>query len=301
MTLRHITIALSLLAATAVNAQQRVIITPPLSIESGAEPVATISNNNLRLQYVRAGEGGRALACSMEAKADGKWLHFIGPMEDNKVFVITGPAKHKRPNYKSYYPAWTTGDSVSTNPWLSGSVCEAVPVSARNIGKNSIEVEYVTAGDHKVRGLWTLAKDARSATLQLDFTPAAAGCYSLGVMAMHAALPTSVTNVQLPPMYQYHRIQTRPEMLLSAMMPTPVAMVEAETAGLRMTAFVSGDDSLAPLDWGGVDHSPMGFTIKTHDNLVEAVAFSPVLGMTDSKMKAGQTVSRRFELAVIHI
>lgn len=298
MTLRHITIALWLLAATAISAQQRVIITPPLPIESGAEPVATISNNNLRLQYVRAGEGGRALACSMEAKVDGKWLHFIGPMEDNKVFVITGPEKDKRPNYKSYYPAWTTGDSVSTNPWLSGSVCEAVPVSARNIGKNSIEVEYVTAGDHKVRGVWTLSKDARSAMLQLDFTPATAGCYSLGVMAMHAALPTSVTNVQLPPMYQYHRIQPQPEMLLSAMMPTPVAMVEAETAGHRMTAFVSGDDSLAPLDWGGVDHSPMGFTIKNHDNLVEAVAFSPVLGMTDSRMKAGQTVSRRFEVGL---
>ncbi|MDE6197909.1 MAG: hypothetical protein K2F91_08620, partial [Muribaculaceae bacterium] len=169
MTLRHISIALTLLAASAINAQQRVIITPPLAIESGAEPVAAISNNNLRLQYVRAGEGGRALACSMAAKADGKWLHFIAPMEDNKVFIITGPEKHKRPNYKSYYPAWATGDSVSTNPWLSGSVCEAVPVSARNIGRNSIEVEYVTAGDHKVRGVWTLDKDARSATLQLYF------------------------------------------------------------------------------------------------------------------------------------
>ncbi|MDE5661333.1 MAG: hypothetical protein K2I04_01745, partial [Muribaculaceae bacterium] len=219
-------------------------------------------------------------------------------MEDNKVFIITGPEKHKRPNYKSYYPAWATGDSVSTNPWLSGSVCEAVPVSARNIGRNSIEVEYVTAGDHKVRGVWTLDKDARSATLQLYFTPAASGCYSMGVMATHAALPTSVTNVQMPPMYQYRRIQPRPEMLLSAMMPTPVAMVEAETAGHRMTAFVSGDCSLAPLDWGGVDHSPMGFTLKSHDNLVEAVAFSPVLGMTDSRMKAGQTVSRRFEVGL---
>lgn len=298
MTLRHITIALSLLTASAIGAQQRVIITPPLPIDGGAEAVASISNNNVRLQYVRAGEGGRALACSMEAKVDGKWMHFIGPMEDNKIFVITGPAKHKRPNYKSYYPAWTTGDSVSTNPWLSGSVCEAVPVKARNAGRNSIEVEYVTAGDHTVRGVWTLAKDARSATLQLDFTPAADGCYSLGVMAMHAALPASVTNVQLPPMYQYRRIQPRPEMLLSAMMPTPVAMVESETAGRRMTAFVSADHTLAPLDWGGVDHSPMGFTIKNHDNLVEAVAFAPVLGMTDSRMKAGKSVSRRFEVGL---
>jgi len=99
-------------------------------------------------------------------------------------------------------------------------------------------------------------------------------------------------------MYQYRRLQPEPEMLLSAMMPTPVAMVEAETAGRRITAFVSSDASMAPLDWGGVDHSPIGFTLKNHNNMVEPVAFSPVLGMADSKMKAGQTVSRRFEVGL---
>lgn len=298
MTLRNISLALALFASGTIAAQQRILITSPLPIDTKAEAVAEISGSELRLQYVQAGEGGRALACTMAAKADGKWLNFIGPMEDNKVFVITGPQKHKRPGYKSYYPSWTSGDSVSTNPYLSGSVCEAVPVKARNIDRNSIEVEYVTAGDHIVRGVWTLAKDARSATLQLYFTPAKDGCYSLGVMAAHAALPSSVTNVQLPPMYQYRRIQPQPHMLLSAMMPTPVAMVEAETAGRRMTAFVSADNTLAPLDWGGVDHSPIGFTIKNHDNHVEPVAFSPVLGMADSKMKAGLTVCRRFEVGL---
>ncbi|MDE6157899.1 MAG: hypothetical protein K2F78_07120, partial [Muribaculaceae bacterium] len=148
MTLRNTISALALLVATALPAQQRVLITPPLPIAPGDEAVASVANNNVRLRYVRCGQDGRALACTMEAKADGKWIPFIGPMEDNKVFVITGPEKHKRPNYKSYYPAWTSGDSVSTNPYLSGSVCEAVPVKARNIDRSSIEVEYVTAGDH---------------------------------------------------------------------------------------------------------------------------------------------------------
>ena len=100
MRLRHISIALALLAAGTITAQQRVIITPPLPIEANAEAVASISNNPLRLQYVRAGEGNQALACSMEAKIDGKWQHFIGPLEDKKIFVITGPEKPKRPNYK---------------------------------------------------------------------------------------------------------------------------------------------------------------------------------------------------------
>ncbi len=302
MKLRQLIPALLLLALTPVRAQQqsRLLITPPLTIDANAERVASIAGNNLRLSYVRAGEGGRALACTMEAKVDGKWTPFVSSMEDNKVFVITGPKKLKRPSYKHFYPAWTDaeGDSLSTNPWLGGSVCEAVPVSARNIDKNTIEVKYATAGNHTVSGTWTLDRQGKSASLRLDFTPAESGCYSLGLLGAHATLPSAVTNVLLPPMYQYRRLQPRPEMLLSAMMPTPVAMVEAESAGRRLTAFVSADSTLAPLDWGSVDHSPIGFSIMNHGNMVEPVAFSPVLGMADCKMTAGRTVSRHFEVGL---
>jgi len=292
----HIMTALTLALATsvAVVAQGTIIVTPPLTIDSKAEEVASISNNNIRLSYVRCGDNNQALACSMEAKVDGRWQRFMSPMEDNKVFVITGPEKLQRPNYKQYFPSWASGDSLSMNPFASGSVCEAVPVSARNLDKGTIEVEYVTSGDHVVRGVWTLSKNGKSVDLSLEFTPAKDGCYSLGVLGLHAALPSAVTNVLLPPMYQYHRLPLEPQMLLSVMMPQPVAMVEAEVAGKRMTAFISGDDTVFPLDWGGVDYSPMGFSLKNHADMVEPTAFSPVLGMADSKMKAGQKITRKF-------
>lgn len=274
------------------------MITPPLPIDNNAESVATIGNNNIRLSYVRAGEGHQAIACTMQAKVDGRWQYFMSPMEDNKVFVITGPKRLKRPNYKSFYPGWTSGDSITTNPYLSGSVCEAVPVRAWNEDKNTIAVEYVTAGNHTVRGKWQLSKAGKSLNLTLEFTPSQAGCYSLGVMALHAALPTAVNNVLLPPMYQYRRLPVSPQMLLSAMMPQPVAMVETSAGGNTMTAFVSGDSSIFPLDWGGVDYSPMGFSLKNHADMVEAVAFSPVLGMADSRMEQGVSVSRKFVIGL---
>lgn len=294
MKIRHIMTALFAAVSVGAAAQGSVIVTPPLAIGAGAERVASISNSDLRLSYARCGDNNQALACAMEARVDGAWQPFMSSMEDNKVFVITGPEKLKRPNYKQYFPAWTSGDSLSMNPFAGGSVCEAVPVSARNLDKNTIEVVYVTAGDHTVRGLWTLSKSGKSADLSLEFTPSKAGCYSLGVMGLHAPLPSAVTNVLLPPMYQYRRIPAQPQMLLSAMMPQPVAIVEAEAGGRRMSAFVSGDDTVFPLDWGGVDYSPMGFSLKNHANMVEPVAFSPVLGMADSKMKAGQKVTRKF-------
>ena len=300
MKLRNIIISvfISTVICNSIYAEKSVMITPPLFIDSKAETIASIENNEIRLSYVRCGENNKALACSMQAKVDGNWQHFISPLEDNKIFVITGPEKLKRPNYKSFYPAWISADSVSTNPYLSGSICEAVPVNARKINRNSIEVEYITAGDHKILGVWTIEKDSKHVDFNVDFTPSKDGCYSIGILGLHSALPTSVSNILLPPMYQYRRMPEKTEMLLSAMMPTPVSMVETEIGGKRMTAFVSGDNTTFPLDWGGVDHSPMGFSLRNHEDMIEAVAFSPVLGMPDSKMTKGKTIKRKFVIGL---
>ena len=140
---KHILSALFAAAAYASHvavAQESVIVTPPLVISSDAESAASLSNDNIRLSYARCGDGGKALGCRMEVKVDGRWLPFLSSVEDNKVFVITGPEKLKRPNYKQYYPAWASGDTLSMNPFASGSVCEAVPVNARNIDLSLIHI-----------------------------------------------------------------------------------------------------------------------------------------------------------------
>lgn len=281
-------------ASLCAIADNGIFFTHPINISAKSEKAAVAENGAIRISYLYGGNDGKALGCSMQVKADGEWSHFISPLEDNKLFVITGPVKLKRPNYKSFYPAWTSADSISTNPYAGGSVCEAIPVNARNISKNSIEVEYVTSGDHKIKGVWTLAPGEMVARLSVEFTPAADGCYSIGLSGLHPALPSSVSNVLMPPMFQYHRLPEHPMMLLSAMMPQPAAMVETQFSGSPMTAFVSGDDSSFSSDWGSVDYSPMGFSLKNHDNLVQPVAFSPVLGMKDSKMKANVTTTSNF-------
>lgn len=291
-TITALAASLAMTIPMAAQEASRMLITAPLPIEKNADAVASIGSGDLRLSYVKCGD--KAIGCTMEAKVDGKWQRFMSSMEDNKVFVITGPARVKRPTYKSFYPAWVSGDSTTTNPFLSGAVCEAVPVNARNIDKNTIEVDYVTSGNHTVRGTWRMAGGGKSAELTLDFTPAKAGCYSLGVMALHAGLQSAVSNMLMPPMVQYQRVPEQPQMLLSVMMPQPVAMVETLAGDKPMTAFVSGDDTVFPLDWGGVDYSPMGFAIKNHANMVEATAFAPVMGMRDSQMKAGVKVTRKF-------
>ena len=294
--IKHILAGITLLVAgsNAATAQQ-ILITPPINVGAESERVASIAGPDLRVSYMRSGQ---ALGCIMEAKVNSRWEPFGSPLEDNKVFVITGPEKLRKPNYKKYYPGWNSADTITTNPYLSGNVCEAVPVSARNIDKNTIEVEYVTAGDHTVKGYWTLSDATRNATLNLEFTPAKDGCYSLGVLGLHAPLPSAVTAIQMPPMYQYKRIPASPEMLLSVMMPTPVAMVETAGRNGAVTAFVSADNTLSEGDWGGVDNAPIGFAILNPTGMAQPVAFAPVMGMPDSKMKAGEKVARSFQIGL---
>lgn len=273
-------------------------VTAPLLIPDNAEVVASMDNKNIRLSYVKCGLGNQALACQMQVKVKGQWYSFGSSIEDNKIFVISKAGSNSKPNFKFFYPAWIHNDTLTQNPYLSGSISEAIPVKATNMDKRTIAVEYVTKGNHKIVGYWRMPDNSQYLKLSLDFTPSQSGCYSLGVFALHASIPSNITNILLPPLYQYRRFPEKPQMLVSAMMQQPLSIAECEIKGERISAFISGDDSTFSDDWGGVDYSPIGFAIKNHANMVQPVAFAPVLGMSDSSIEAGKTIERSFVIGL---
>ena len=65
-----------------------------------------------------------------------------------------------------------------------------------------------------------------------------------------------------------------------------------------MSAFASGDDTTFPVEWGSVDYSPMGFTLRNYRNELQPVAFAPVMGMEDSRVSAGDSIVRKFVIGV---
>lgn len=269
-------------------------MTAPLLIPADADNVAGISNDNIRLAFVRCGDGNKAIACRMEVKVGGKWQPYMSGMEDNKIFVLSAGTRMAKPSHKTYIPSWKHADTLSSNPYLAGSISEAIPVRAKNEDRNTIRVDYATRGNHTVTGWWSIKPGTNHVVLRLSFTPAADGSYSLGVLALHAALPANINNVLLPPLYQYKRLPESPRMLTSAMMQQPLAIVETAAGGTTMSAFVSGDDTTFENEWGSVDHSPMGFALTNHSGMIQPVAFAPVMGMKDSRMTAGHTIERKF-------
>ncbi len=288
-------------------------ISAPVDAGYDAAPVATVENPDLRLSFVRTATG--AIACRTEIYVNGVWRRFYSNSEDNKVFLLTSKVNHI--GYEKFYASWkepvaestftfngrtytVRSDSDYMNPFVSGELSEAIPVSAKVSGVRSIEVQYITKNGSIINGQWKLLERGNHIEVVLSCTASEDGMYSMVVTALQPVPESSVGNVLMPPMFQFRRIPDSPVMMPSAMMQQPLSVVESVTfPGGPMSSFISGDDTVFPNEWGSVDYSPMGFSLKNHCNEVQPAAFAPVIGMSDSKVKAGETIKRKFVIGVV--
>lgn len=289
-------------------------ISAPLLLSPNAEVIASVENPNLRMSFVKGGANNQAIACQMEIRANGLWRRFNSDVEDNKVFLIT--AEQSPVDNDKFFPGWKNSVAKSSftmngkeytaqseddylNPYVAGSLSEAIPVKAVKKGDRSIEVLYMTKNGSSITGYWTLPSTGNHIEVRLICHPATAGMYSMGLSAFQPIPGANVNNILLPPMFQYKRLSPQPVMMLSSMMQQPLAIAESKTTLGVMSSFVCGDDTTFPKEWGSVDFSPMGFAIKNERNDVQPVAFAPVMGMKDSQVKAGEVMERKFIIGVL--
>ncbi|NML21237.1 hypothetical protein HHL16_10160 [Pseudoflavitalea sp. G-6-1-2] len=289
-------------------------VSPYLVIPSGAPVIAEIKNEKLRMRFVKGGANKTAIVAKTEYYADGEWRSVNSFYEDHKVYLLS--AQDPAITFGNFFPSWNGSKGKSyimhdgkkiemqepealLNPFLSGDLSEAIPVEAIKLNDSSIEVKYITSDHSVITGIWSLGKNAGHVTVQLQCMPAKSGYYSMALAAFQAMDAARVTNVQLPPMFQYKRISPYPVMLASSMMQQPVAITETKVGSGLLSTFISGEANSFSADWGMSESSPMGFAIKNESNKVQPVAFAPVLGLKNSKKSAGQSFSQTFAIGVI--
>ena len=288
-------------------------VSAPMPLNYEERVVASIENGDIRLSFVLAGAAGNALACRTEINTGGVWRRYHSNLEDHKVFIIT--AEDSPIDNDKFYPSWKNAVAKSTfefagneyhvqsdddfmNPFVSGELSEAIPVSAVKKG-DAVEVSYITRNGSAVTGLWSLPGTGPHISVGLSCTPATGGMYSMGIAAFQPVPEEAVANVLMPPMFQFKRFPASQIMMLSSMMQQPLSVVEAGTAaGGSMSAFATVDPSCFDGLWGSVDYSPAGFVLRNWDKAFQPVAFAPVMGMPDSAVKAGETLTRRFIIGV---
>lgn len=279
------------------------------------QPVASIHNEQVRVRFMPAAATTETrLVAKTEVRLQGKWASIDAQREDHKVYIIR--SENPQIGFGNFFPSWNGSVGLTSfnnngkkytiletdiilNPFFAGQVTEAIPVAAKQVSGNTIEVSYAVAGEQTLKGLWTITPGARHVTVTLQFKPVRAGFYSMGLAAFQSISPDSATNILLPPMFQYQRLSPQAVMLPAGMMPQPVSIAEMRTAAGLFSIFTSGvAGTFKSSDWGSAN-SPIGFSIRNEVNRVQPVAFAPILGLEDSKLAAGQTIQRDFAIGAI--
>lgn len=289
-------------------------VSAPLRLAKDDKIIAAIENQIMRLQFVKTGPGQKALACKTEIKKDGNWLQMGGASaEDHKIYLIYSDTTAI--GFNKYYPTWDNKEANAYftfegkpypvrrpgdefNPFQAGRFSEAIPVSAALISKQVIEVQYVTQNGSVITAFWSLPDSGRHIELRLVCKTSQPGYYSMGVGAFQPIADQELHNVMMAPMFQYKRLSEGPQMMLSSMMQQPLAIVSSKAGQEVVSTYVAADVRSFPKEWGSVDFSPVGFTLKNHRSQLQPVMFSPVLGMKDSRYDKDQLIDRRFVIGI---
>jgi hypothetical protein len=287
---------------------------PALQLGKTDKVIAGIENEAVRVQFVRTGADHKAIACKTEIKKDGAWQQVsTANIEDHRIFLISTNATAIQ--FNKYYPAWDSqkpnayfvfkGNKYAVyqpgadlNPFEAGNLSEAIPVTAEAVDKQTIKVQYVTMNGSEITGLWTLHPGQQHIDLRLICKVAQPGYYSMGIEAFQPVSDQELESVLMAPMFQYKRLSDGPQMMITSMMQQPLAIVSSKTGQDIVSSYVATSPELFKKDWGSVDYAPAGFTLKNHNNQIQPVMFSPVLGMNDSKYRAGELIDRRFIIGV---
>lgn len=288
-----------------------------LDISTGYTTLASAANDNIRISFVRL-PGDGTIVCKTDFYAAGSWRRFHSAAEDNRVALMwsqSGNGADPTFNHNSYYPAWENSpalrsftfegntyqvsiDGDSSNPFFSATLNEARATKVSKISADCIKVVYDCGKAGTLTGYWTVPDKGSHIAVRMVFKAAAAGTCSIALHGGKSVPDASATGGIMPPMYAGHRLPDTPQMLFSSMMTQCISAISAENSFGPASVFITAEPSDFGDEWGSYDHSPVGFTLRNSIGELQPVAFAPLPGMKDSKVKTGQTVEAHFNIGI---
>ncbi|NQX39288.1 hypothetical protein SAMN05421820_102340 [Pedobacter steynii] len=279
--------------------------------------LGTLSNDQLKLSFEEVLDektGKRQIVATTAVFQDKRWATLTAGVEENRIFLLS--TKKAAIEFGAYFASWKNSASLTEfvvkgktykpmdqngakNPFLAAELSACLPTAVKQVSPEELWVTYLTDKGQEVKGVWKLKAGASHYELSLTYSAREQGFYSFVVSAFQDVTEAELKNVQLPPMFNYKRLPTGPIMIPGAMTPQPLAIVEVGQNNRPLSFFVTGSLTDFPLDWGKDYSSLIGFSLKNAFNKIQPVAFAPVLGLEDSKLQAGQSLKRTFNLGAV--
>ena len=279
--------------------------------------LGSLSNDQLKLSFEEVIDdqtGKRQIVATTAIFQDKGWATLKAQVEEHRIFLLS--TKKAKIEFGAYFASWKDAARLiafvvkgktykamdqkgAKNPFLAGEISACHPSAVKQVSPEELRVTYLTDKGEEVKGTWKLKPGASHYELSLEYSAKEQGFYGFVVSAFQDVSDQEVQNVQLPPMFNYKRLPTDPIMIPGAMTPQPLAIVEVGRNNRQLSFFVTGSLTDFPLDWGKDHTSRIGFSLKNAFNKIQPVAFAPVLGLEDSKLQAGQSLKRTFNLGAV--
>ncbi len=274
----------------------------PTSKDKTARQIAEIGNERVRIIFSEAkdGEGRSVIRRDTELRRNGDWKR-VPVNAEEKLFLLKS-AKNNVAT-KNYFPFWSDGAPIrfeaggrtyetsgGRDPFTAGVAELLVPRSCRQIDAHTVEMKFESPLGQTATGRWALLPDRDDAKFDLTFTASEAGYYSVGFTAFQSWSEDQVEFNLLSPLYQSQRRPEKPLMIVSAVMPHPLALVQVTPPGFgeRLSFSVVADPEKLPFEWPMPGNSNYGFSLLNESGRIQPVIFSPILGYGNSHLNKGE-------------
>ena len=291
----------------------------PVTDAAGAN-LARLENENLRVRFVAATRDGKPSACPVvDIKTATGWATVPIDPSAESYQVVSGPLTEAvKLTLGGFYPQWKVvnrlasvtvecaGVRIQTRPtspngrviWSAGQNSEGIVRQASQIGPNRVKLDFYPTAAGRLQAVWELRPGEKTARVEMNLLPNAAGQYSLGYFLFQRKPLAGVQELLLPMMVQRKRFPTSDYTLLDAESPTPVSLMQTASENGSLTLGVSADPAFIPFKFPTPDESSCGLHIRSPQGLVQPSIYGPLINTKAAHAKAGEPVKFGFRVLV---
>lgn len=301
-------IILTLAAFIVVSAKANFIdLSYPLIKKESSKVIVKLENESVRISFISYKRNNHeSVTPVFEVKTSSGWYKVPLEPSAESYQILVADTSMQMELYRWMYPKWrATADALDKDEdgytkviWEAGADYEYIAKKVIQIDKNRVLLEFYPNKIGILKAIWSLEPNAKTAKVEMQFTPVKTGQYSLGYFLFNSKPIEEVDELLMPMLVQRKRFPAENYTQLQASAPTPVSIMQTTIEGKQFSWGVAGEPTQIPYEFPIPIKSHYGLHIKNENGNVQPSIFGPLLGTEEAYVEAGKTLSFSFRVFV---